>query len=519
VIFNENHSFDNEFGTFPGANGLYSDGEKPRSPGDMPGFTQTYTDLVSGKPVSVIPFRIGPKENANVYDSVDHSHTGLAHKIHVVGGTARMDQYADDEYSRFASNGGAANEAQGTQFARLVMSHIDCDTIPFFWLYASRFILFDNKFATEDTPSTPNAIAMIAGQAGETQWVKHGPNGESYTVGNHSGTTQGPPLVNDPQPFWGSQFDTTIVDKQPAGPKENYADTNIASNLTFTSLPLTFLGRHVVKAIFQDRNPAFDLADVSQDLPFIQAKHGRPIHWRWYQEGYDLEPTDTGAATHNSYVSHHQGPQYFGYIANNPAFRGNLRGLNDFFVDVKNNALPFEGGVFYIRGGFTNIVNEILYVNPATPAAEAQAIVAAKAGDDDHPSYSDRQISESMAARSINAIAKNRELWEHSAIVITYDESDGFYDHVPPRILYLRSGWITAFAWPAHPADRDLALFVGARGFPCRRRSQCGDSDNQRDFRPSSAGEPAKRGASAHCRRATGVQWSKWLRPDLSWTA
>ena len=26
VIFNENHSFDNEFGTFPGVDGLYSDG-------------------------------------------------------------------------------------------------------------------------------------------------------------------------------------------------------------------------------------------------------------------------------------------------------------------------------------------------------------------------------------------------------------------------------------------------------------------------------------------------------------
>jgi hypothetical protein len=53
------------------------------------------------------------------------------------------------------------------------MSHIDCDTIPFFWLYASRFTIFDNIFATEDTPSTPNAVAMIAGQSGETQWVKH----------------------------------------------------------------------------------------------------------------------------------------------------------------------------------------------------------------------------------------------------------------------------------------------------------------------------------------------------------
>ena len=40
-----------------------------------------------------------------------------------------------------------------------------------------------------------------------------------------------------------------------------------------------------------------------------------------------------------------------------------------------------------------------------------------------------------MAARVINAIAANKDIWEHSAIIITYDESDGFYDHVPPRIL------------------------------------------------------------------------------------
>ena len=83
---------------------------------------------------------------------------------------------------------------------------------------------------------------MIAGQSGETQWVKHGPNGQTFTVGGHTGTTQGPPLVNDPQPFYGSQFDTTTVDRQPAGPKESYADSNIASNLTFATLPLTFQG-------------------------------------------------------------------------------------------------------------------------------------------------------------------------------------------------------------------------------------------------------------------------------------
>ena len=40
-----------------------------------------------------------------------------------------------------------------------------------------------------------------------------------------------------------------------------------------------------------------------------------------------------------------------------------------------------------------------------------------------------------MAARVINAVAGNPELWRQSLIIITYDESDGFYDHVPPRIL------------------------------------------------------------------------------------
>ena len=457
VIFNENHSFDNEYGTFPGVNGLYSDGRRPRSAEDTPGFTQTYTDVSSGLTVTVQPFRIGPDQNSTVVDSVDHSHTGLATKIDMVNGLAQMDRFAYDEYTRFAKSGGSANIAKGTQFARLVMSHIDCNTIPFFWQWASRFTIFDNIFATEDTPSSPNAIAMIAGQSGETQWVKHPSttadptatgitsslsgtiNGVNYD--GKTGTTQGPPIVNDPQPWYGSEFDSTATDRQPSSPKESYAATNIASNLTFASLPLTFQGRDVEKVMAKNLNPAFDLADIQQDIPYIQGLRTEPVNWRWYQEGYDLESTDTnGVASHNGYVTHHNGAQYFGYIANTPKVRDSLRGLTDFFTDMANNSLP-EGGVFYIRGGYANQMGPdhtgVLPVitNPDTPAAEITAINLAKAGDDDHPSYSDRQLSEAMAARVINAIAANPKIWDQCAIIITYDESDGFYDHVPPRIL------------------------------------------------------------------------------------
>ncbi|MBN3898360.1 MAG: phosphoesterase [Nostoc sp. NOS(2021)] len=435
VIFNENHSFDNEYGTLPGVNGLYSDGQKPRDPKKTPGFTQTYTDA-NGVNVTVQPFRIGSEQNASAVDSVDHSHIGLATKIHVVDGKPQMDQFVYDEYTRFASKGGAANIAEGKQFAHLVMSHIDCDTIPFFWKWASRFTVFDNIFATEDTPSTPNAVAMLAGQGGETQWVKHGASGQSYTVGSHTGTTQGVPLVNDPQPFYGSQFDTTTNNKQPAGTKESYADNNISSNLTFASLPLTFQGRNIRSVLAGNRNPLFDLADIQQDIPYIQKLQTEPVSWRWYQEGYNLEPTDTnGIASHNAYVTHHNGAQYFGYISNTPEVSKNLRGLGDLFSDIANNALP-KGGVFYIRGGYTNQQGlKPPITNPKTPADEIAAINAAKSGDDDHPGYSDRQLSEGMAARAINAIASNPKIWQQSAIIITYDESDGFYDHVPPRIL------------------------------------------------------------------------------------
>jgi len=457
VIFNENHSFDNEYGTFPGVNGIYSDGKNPRSAANTPGFTQTYTD-VNGNPVTVQPFKLGPQQNATFRDSVDHSHTGLAKKIDVKGGAAQMDQFSLDEYSKYAKVGNNASQAQGTQFARLVMSHVDCDTIPFFWQYASRFTIFDNIFATEDTPSTPNAIAMIAGQSGETQWVKHpsmtsdptatgftGPisgtiNGVTYSG---TGTTQGPPLVNDPQPWWGSEYDTTATNRQPTAPKEFWGPTNIASNLTFATLPLTMMGDWAKWITDQDLSPSFDLADVKQDIPFIQQRRREPVDWRWYQNGYDLEPTDTNSvASHTNYVSHHQGPQYFGYLANNPIERAKMRGEGDFFSDIANDKLPDGGGVFYIRGGYYNLNNQTPpiqnanYPNPAgLTATELAKINSSKSGDDDHPSYSDSQLSEAMAARAINAIANNKEIWEHSAIIITYDESDGFYDHVPPRVL------------------------------------------------------------------------------------
>jgi phospholipase C len=102
-----------------------------------------------------------------------------------------------------------------------------------------------------------------------------------------------------------------------------------------------------------------------------------------------------------------------------------MRGLGDFFTDIANHALP-TSGVFYVRGGYGNIFgNQPLDPNPRL-AAEYN-------GDDDHPAYADSQLSESLLAREINAIAAS-PYWFQSVILITYDESDGLYDHARPRV-------------------------------------------------------------------------------------
>jgi len=126
---------------------------------------------------------------------------------------------------------------------------------------------------------------------------------------------------------------------------------------------------------------------------------------------------------------HHppQRPAIFGYISNNPEMAADMHGLRAFFAAVKQGRLPPEGGVFYVKGGYLNDFS----MKPADPDATVQKKFR---GDDDHPGYSDSQISESLLARAVNAIAASK-YWAHSAIIITWDDSEGDYDHVPPPEL------------------------------------------------------------------------------------
>ncbi|HXR40689.1 MAG TPA: alkaline phosphatase family protein [Terracidiphilus sp.] len=431
VLFQENRSFDFYFASYPGADGLYAGPEGPRTPDQVPGFTQTIVDT-DGTVGTITPFRIPATVVADsgktvpVYPadiaSVNHSHAGIARKIALdASGAARNTQYALTEEGVTLNDGKPSNAPtlERKQFGELVMAHVDCDTAPFLWRYADRFTLFDHFMDTIVGPSTPNAIAMISGQGGETQWMLHP---DAATTGG-TGPNAVVPMVGDGQPYWGSPLDTADRLKQP---QEVSPFGGVAKNLTFASLPLSFMGSAIKRTTAADYDPAFDLPDVQEDIEKIAGHGVKPINWGWYQQGYDHEINDAaGKASHQGYVAHHNGPQYFGYVANNPIATTHLHGLGDFFSAIEHRQLP-ASGVFYIRGGYGNIQGW----KPQDPNPKLAGVFS---GNDDHPGYSDTQISEGLLAEEINAIAAS-PYWPESAIIITYDESDGLYDHAQPRI-------------------------------------------------------------------------------------
>jgi phospholipase C len=310
------------------------------------------------------------------------------------------------------------------------------------WQWAKNFVLYDNFHQTVVGPSTPNAIALISGQVGQTQLGLHSNEHATVSYSNPSfpsvlGASYGSnalpsdsnayvPLTGDAGYFPGSNLDTAAVkppynfDESPATP---------ALNLTYASLPLSFMGHNLPAITAADQHPTTDLADVSHDVVTIAANNPA-VNWGWYQQGYDgadaADPYEGSGGLYSGYVLHHNGPLFFGYLGDNTqVLANNMHGVADFFQAVNGRTLPAGGGVFYIRGGYNN--NDGLVPVDPTPAVQHAFL-----GNDDHASYSDHQITEALSAEVINAVA-NSPYWSQSAIIITYDESDGFYDHVSPQ--------------------------------------------------------------------------------------
>jgi len=132
VVMQQNHTFDNYFGTYPGANGLPKDICVPVS-------------LSNDKASCVAPFKI---TNEPISD--------LSHSDAIFS-----KQFQDGKMNGFVDSLNSLNQ-NGT----LSMGYYNDQDIPFYWNLADEYVLFDNYFSSAHTGSITNRMFWVSGRAG-----------------------------------------------------------------------------------------------------------------------------------------------------------------------------------------------------------------------------------------------------------------------------------------------------------------------------------------------------------------
>jgi phospholipase C len=134
------------------------------------------------------------------------------------------------------------------------------------------------------------------------------------------------------------------------------------------------------------------------------------VDWAWYSGGWndalaysaDAGIPDGGVApTVEQFQYHHQPFVYFAKYADGQPGRAHLKDEADFVAAAKGGTLP-----------------PVSFVKPVGISNE-------------HPGYAILLNGENHVVDLINAV-KNGPQWKDTAIIVTYDEHGGFWDHVAP---------------------------------------------------------------------------------------
>lgn len=257
----------------------------------------------------------------------------------------------------------------------LVMGYYDGNTVTAFWNYAQYFGMSDNSFGTTFGPSTPGALNLIAGNTA----------GATLTSGSPDGNIAG-----------GASSGAVIGDPRPDGDDCNPSSPN----------HVTVTGKNVGDLL-----------------------NAKKVTWGWFQGGFKPTKVDAngvatcGAASSNlagstgDYIAHHEPFQYFSQTRNlhhvrpsDPSLIGkddqanHQYDLDDFWTALDEGELP---AVSYLK---------------------------ARGASDGHAGYSDPVDEQTFLVQTINRLQRSPE-WPHLAIIIAYDDSDGWYDHAMDPVV------------------------------------------------------------------------------------
>jgi len=389
VIFQENVSFDHYFGTYPVA-GNPSGEPQFTAAANTPPVNGLTPALLSHNPNSANPQRLDRSQAVTC--DMNHDYT----PEQSAADHGAMDAFVENTSSSTGPSLGQCLGGAATPGNMAVMDYYDGNTVTALWNYAQGFAMSDNSYGTGYGPSTPGVLNLVTGN----------------TYGAACGPSDG---VNGPQPACGAKLSqpATPGSPQPQGTGTVYGDPDPMFD-TCSGSGVTAVGGKNVGDLLNSQN----------------------VSWGWFQGGFaspgytpgqpssdDLTKVCTGThvniagKTQKDYSAHHQPFQYYASTANplhRPPTSVDMIGkqdqanhqydLSDFWASVDNGSMP---AVSYLK------------------AAKYQ---------DGHAGYSDPLDEQTFLVNTLNRLQKS-SAWKDTAVVVAYDDSDGWYDHVMAPVM------------------------------------------------------------------------------------
>jgi phospholipase C len=255
----------------------------------------------------------------------------------------------------------------------LTMGYYDGNTVTALWNYAQLYAMNDHSFGTVFGPSTVGAINLISGQ---TNGAIHRHKASSVLASDGNG---GFTLISDARPNGDVCPAATVSTVSMSG--RNIGDLLTAANVT----------------------------------------------WGWFQGGFDLSITNpngtSGCARSTvSVVTGIRSPDYTSYMQ---PFQ--------YYASTRNlrHTRPASISAIGINGDGANHQYDIHDFTDALAAGDMPAVSFLKAPgyQDGHAGNSDPLDEQKFIVDIVNAIEQSK-FWTSTAIIIAYDDSDGWYDHV-----------------------------------------------------------------------------------------
>ena len=375
VIFDENVSFDHYFGTYPKA--ANTDGTTFKAAKNTPKVDGLTNKLLTKNPNAFNPTRL-THEQALTCDQ-NHGY-GAEQKAYDNGKADKFFEYTETDKCT----------GQPVLYGQpgLVMDYYDGNTVTGLWNYAQNYAMSDNSFDTVFGPSSPGALNLVSGQTHGVQAVDsvtHLPVTDAYTSVSPDKNGVGT-VINDPDPAW-----------------DDCSDTNHTSKNALAAMQ-------------------------GQNIGDLLNKRG--VTWGWFQGGFAPTTTTNGYAVCGATHTNVGGVPVVDYSAHHNPF--------EYYQSTANPHHTAPSSVAAI--GHTDQANheyDLTNFQQAVAANNLPSVSFLKAPEyqDGHAGYSDPLDEQTFLVNTINSLEKSKD-WSSTAVVIAYDDSDGWYDHVSPTIAH-----------------------------------------------------------------------------------